>query len=162
MAITVSKVDVWSATINDQAGALDQILAALAAAGDNLECIVGRREPANPGSGHVYMTPITGKKAQAAAQAAGLQRADIANLRVESPNKAGTGHKIMQAIANAGINVRGISMVGIGNKSIAYIGFDSPEDAAKATAAIKALNKKTKRGSRRRFLLPPGHRNLAR
>ena len=145
MAITISKVDVWSATISDQAGALDQILAALAAAGDNLECIVGRREPANPGKGHVYMTPIKGKKAEAAARAAGLERAqNIANLRIESPNKAGTGHKIMQAIAQAGINVRGISMVGIGNKSIAYIGFDSPEDAAKATAAIKALNKKTK------------------
>jgi hypothetical protein len=146
MAITVSKVEVWSAMISDQAGALDQILRTLAQAGDNLECVVGRRQPDQPGRGHVYMTPIKGKKAQTVARAAGLQPAqNIANLRIESPNKAGTGHKIMSAIAQAGINVRGISMIGSGNKSIAYIGFDSAADADRASAAIKALNKKAKR-----------------
>jgi hypothetical protein len=138
MAYQVKKVEVWSGTMPDQTGALDRILGALAEAGADLECVVARRQPDQPGTGHVYLTPVTGKKVAAAAKAAGLTRsANIATLRVEGPNKPGSGHQAMQAIADAGINVRGISAFAMGNKSIAYIGLDSADDAARATKALK-------------------------
>jgi len=142
MAIRVSKVDVWSGTMPDQPGALDAILASLAKAGANLECVIGRRQPHQPGQGHVYLTAVKGKKAQKAAEAAGLHRADnLGTLRVETPNKPGAGHAVLEAIAGAGVNVRGISAIALGAKAVAYIGFDSPEDAARAAAAIKAAGK---------------------
>jgi hypothetical protein len=142
MAIEVTRVEVWSAEMPDQAGALDRILGALADAGANLECVIGRRNPENPGSGHVYVTPIKGRKVQNAARAAGLKPAEnIATLRVETPNKTGQGHLVMRAIAQAGLNVRGVSAVSIGTKSIAYIGLDSREDADRAIKALKAAGK---------------------
>jgi hypothetical protein len=143
MAINVTKVDVWMGEMEDQAGALDRMLEVLAEAGVNLECVIARRMAEKPGWGHVYLTPIKGKKAQAAASAVGLTPAsNMATLRVETPNKPGTGHAVMGAIASAGVNVRGVSGVSLGTTSVAYIGFDSPEDAAKAAAAIKKVGKK--------------------
>jgi len=53
MPVSVSKVDIWTAEISDQAGALDRILSAVANAGGNLGCVIGRGSPAKPGSGHV-------------------------------------------------------------------------------------------------------------
>jgi len=92
MPVSVSKVDIWTAEISDQAGALDRILSAVANAGGNLECVIGRRNPAKPGSGHVYLTPIKGAKVQKAARDVGLSlAANISTLRVEMPNKPGQG-----------------------------------------------------------------------
>ncbi len=142
MAIRVSKVDVWSGNMPDQPGALDRILADLAAAGANLECVIGRRQPHQPGQGHVYLTPIKGKKAQQAAMAAGLHLADNAGtVRVEMPNKPGAGHAILAAIAGADINVRGFTAIALGAKALAFVGLDSPADAARAATAIKAAGK---------------------
>jgi hypothetical protein len=45
---------------------------------------------------------------------------------------------MMRAIADAGINVRGVSALALGRQFAAYIGFDSAADAA---AAAKALRK---------------------
>jgi hypothetical protein len=135
-------VEVWAAEIPDHSGALDHILSALSAAGANLECVIGRRNADKPGTGHVYVTPVKGKKAQNAARSVGLNPSEnITTLRVETPNKTGEGHHVMQAIARAGVNVRGISAVSIGTKSVAYIGFDSRQDADKALKAIKNAGK---------------------
>ena len=42
-------------------------------------------------------------------------------------------------MADAGINVRGVSAAVIGNKFVAYVGFDSDEDAERAMAALKGI-----------------------
>ncbi len=142
MTIRVSKVDIWSGNLPDQPGGLDRILGDLAAAGANLECVIGRRHPQLPGHGHVYLTPVKGRKAQQAATAAGLHLAtNVGTLRVEMPNKPGTAHVVLQAIADASINVRGFTALAQGAKALAYIGLDSPADAVKAAAAIKAATK---------------------
>jgi hypothetical protein len=142
MPITVNKVDVWVAEIPDEAGALDELLGALAEAGANLECVIGRRRHDRPNRGQVFITPVKGAKAQKAARASGLAPAKgMVTLRVETPQKAGIGHKIMQAVADAGVNVRGISAASIGTKAVAYIGFDSSRDADKAMKVIKAAGK---------------------
>jgi hypothetical protein len=146
MAVRVSKVDVWTGTMPDHPGALDAILAPLADAGANLECVMARRQPHQPGQGHVYLTPIKGRKAQQAAAAAGLHRADnISTLRVEMPNQPGAGHAVMQSISDASINVHGVSAVGLGRVTVVYMGFDSPADAARAAVAIKAAGKSRRR-----------------
>jgi hypothetical protein len=142
MAYGVSKVDVWMAEIADEAGAMDRVLGAIAQAGGNLECVIGRRKPDKPGFGQVFVSPVKGKKVQDAAKAAGMVPADMVTLRVETPNKPGKGHDVMRAIAAAGVNVRGISMIAVGTKAVAYVGLDSKDDAERAIKAVKAAGKK--------------------
>jgi len=142
MAITVTKVDVWAADIEDKVGTLDKVLEAIATAGGNVECVIARRHPGKAGMSQVFVSPVKGAKVIKAAKAVGLApAADMGTLRVESGNKVGEGHKVMAAIAAAGINVRGISVVGMGNKGVAYIGFDSKADADKAMKAVKGVGK---------------------
>jgi hypothetical protein len=146
MAYKISKVDVWSAEIPDQPGGLANALEPLAAAGAQLECLIARRQPDKPGTGVVYLTPIKGKKPQDAARAAGITPAadKIATLRLEGPDSPGGGAAVCRAIQDAGINIRGLSGVKVGNKVVAYIGFDSDADATNAAKAIKAIKAMTK------------------
>jgi len=140
MAVTVTKVDVWAADIEDKSGSLAAVLEALAGAGANIECIIARRRHDRSGAGQVFITPIKGAKVQKAAKSVGLAPAsDMATLRIETPNKAGEGQKVMAAIAGAGVNVRGISALTIGNKAVAYIGLDSKADADKAVKALRKV-----------------------
>ncbi|HEY7087796.1 MAG TPA: ACT domain-containing protein [Tepidisphaeraceae bacterium] len=144
-AMKISKADVWATEMQDQPGALARALEALAGAGASVECVIGRRRADKPGSGVVYLAPVKGKKAEAAARAAGMVPASsIATLRIEGADKAGLGSRIARAIADAGINVRGVSAAVIGNKFVAYIGFDSADDAARAAKAVKSVGSKKK------------------
>ncbi len=145
MPITVSKAEVWAGEIHDQPGGLAGVLGALADAGVNLDCVIARRQAERPGTGVVFLTPVKGKKAQDAARGASLGVAKtVPTLRVEGSDRPGLGHKLMAAIADAGINVRGVSAMRLGNKFVAYLGFDSNADATKAAKALKALDKKRK------------------
>jgi hypothetical protein len=140
MAVTVTKVDVWAADLKDEAGSLAAVLEALAGAGGNIECIIARRRHDRPGTGQLFITPIKGAKVQKAAKSVGLSPAtDMATLRIETPNKAGVGQKVMAAIAGAGVNIRGISAATIGNKAVAYIGLDNKADADKAVKALRKI-----------------------
>jgi hypothetical protein len=142
MALKITKVDVWAGEIPDIAGGLARKLEALADARASLACVIARRQPERPGTGVVFVSPVKGKKAQAAAQAAGLSLAsDIATLRVEGPDKPGLGSRLTRAIADAGINLRGLSAAVLGNKFVAYFGFDNDDDASRATKALKSVKK---------------------
>jgi hypothetical protein len=140
MPVKVTKVEVWAGEMVDQPGGLARVLGAVGAAGADLECVIARRQPDKPGSGVVFVTPIKGRKAQDAAKAAGLMKAgNIATLRVDGADKPGLGGRITQAIADAGVNMRGVSAAVVGNKFVAYIGFDSADDANKAARALRGV-----------------------
>jgi hypothetical protein len=131
--------------MQDQPGGLARILEALANARASVDCVIARRQPDKPGSGVAFITPIKGKKAQESARAGGVNPAQgIATLRVEGSDKPGLGAKIVRAIADANVNLRGVSAAVIGNKFVAYFGFDSADDAAKAAKALKSVNGKKK------------------
>ncbi|MGA2501110.1 MAG: ACT domain-containing protein [Tepidisphaeraceae bacterium] len=140
MLIKTQKVEVWAGAIKDTPGGLAQVLDALAASGADLDCVIARRSPEKPGEGVLFVTPLGGKKAQAAAHTAGLVPAsDIATLRVRGENKAGACAKVTRAIADANINLRGVSAAVRGAKFVMYLGFDSPDDADQAAKALKKL-----------------------
>jgi hypothetical protein len=144
MAVKITKVDVWAGDITDQPGGLDSVLGRLADAGANLECVIARRQPEKPGTGVVFVTPIKGKKAQAAAMEAGLKSTgNITTLRVEGADKPGVGNQITSALAAVGINLRGITAAVIGGKFISYLALDSAEDASRASKALKSVNGKS-------------------
>jgi len=139
MKLEVSKVEVWSASLEDRPGALAEKLAALSDAGANLEFVLARREPAAPGTGVVFIAPIKGARQTKAAAGVGLAKSgDLCALRVEGADKPGLGAAITRAIAQAGVNLRGLTAVAAGRKAVAYLAFDSADDARKAAKAIKA------------------------
>jgi hypothetical protein len=142
MAYTIKKVDVWAGEIADRPGGLGTTLGALSEAGANFEFLVSRRAPDKPGTGVVFVTPVKGAKQKGAAQAAGLNTTDnLHSVRVEGPDRAGLGTKMTQALADAGINLRGVSAAALGRRAVTYFAFDS---AADADTAIRTLKKALK------------------
>src|SRR2546421_1219817 len=140
MALKINKVEVWAGDLRDVPGGLASVLERLSEAGAKLQCVIARRRDDQIGAGKVFVTPISGSKVQQAASAVGLQPANIGTLRVEGSDAAGLGARMMRAIGDAGINVRGVSAAVIGGKFVAYIGLDSDADATAAAAALRGLS----------------------
>lgn len=140
MKLKVKRVDVWASSIQDRPGGLAAKLETLNAAKANLEFMIARRAPDKPGEGVVFLAPIKGKKAKQAAQSAGFLKTETMHpVRVEGPDKAGIGGKMCRALAEAGVNLRGVSAAAIGKKFVTYFAVDSDEDAEKAVKILKKL-----------------------
>ncbi len=141
MKLNVSRTDTWAAAIDDHPGGLADKLAALAAAGANLEFIIARRAPEQRGSGVVFVTPLKGAKQIKAAEAAGFQKTgSLHSLRVEGADKPGMGAKLSRALAEAGINLRGLSAAALGKRYLTHLALDTAQDAAKAAAVLQKLS----------------------
>ena len=133
MAIVVSKVDVWSGEIEDRSGGLAEKINAVAEAGASLEFVIARRAAGKPGAGFVFMAPLRGAAQTRAAKDVGLAKdAGVHTLRLEGPNDPGFGAKITGAVADAGINMRGLSGTALGRRCAIYLAFDTGADAEKA------------------------------
>jgi hypothetical protein len=142
MAYTVKKVDVWAGEIADRPGGLASTLTAMSKAGANIEFVIARRAADKPGTGVVFLTPIKGAKQKGAAQQAGLATSEsLHSVRVEGPDRGGLGAQMADALAGAGINLRGISAAALGRRAVSYLAFDS---AADSDAAVKILKKALK------------------
>ena len=141
MALKVDKVDVWAATIEDQPGGLAGKLEVLAEAGADLEFIIAHRSPDKPGTGVVFVTPLKGdEEIGAAAEVAGFaDTPSLHSVRIEGDNRAGIAARLTQRLADAGINLRGLSAAVIGERFVAHLAFDSEEDATKAINALRTM-----------------------
>ncbi len=94
--------------IADKAGGMASVLAPLAEAKANLEYILTRRQSDRPGTGIVYVAPITGAAQVRAAKASGLHESNqTIVLRVEGDNETGLGYRLTQTWATAGISLQG-------------------------------------------------------
>ena len=69
----------------------------------------------------------------------------IPTLLVEGDNSPGLGHAIAQSIADAGINLAFLVTVVIGRKYSSVIGFDSADDAKKASHLIKKASTRSRK-----------------
>jgi len=140
MALKIANVDVWAATIKDRPGGLAEKLAALSKAGANLAFVIARRQADRPGKGVVFVTPIKGRKQIAAARKAGFKRArSLRSLVVRGRDRRGLGSKMTAALAEAAINLRGLSAAVVGKEFVAYFAFDKPSDSAKAARILKKV-----------------------
>ena len=136
----VESVDVWAAPINDKPGGLANILAGLRDAGADLDFIIARRAPDQPGKGVVFVTPLRGDREVNAAANLGFDvTRSLHELRVQGENKPGVAANLTEKLAAAGINLRGFSGAVIGTRFILYIGLDSAEDAKKASEILQKL-----------------------
>jgi hypothetical protein len=140
MGFKLDRVHVWSGEVADQAGGVAAKLLLLAQAGCNLEFIYTRRQPEKPGSGLIYIAPVSGPMQVRAARSAGLSETDNpVVLRVEGDNQAGLAHRLTQQWALAGLSLQGLMMSVMGPRFIGYASFDTVVDSNRAAAILGDL-----------------------
>jgi hypothetical protein len=98
---------------------------------------MGYRLPGDRARAAIEIFPVTGARALSAAEAVGLTETAISVLHVEGDNRAGVGHAIAKALADAGINVDFLLAQVSGRRHTTVIGFDSREDADRAIPLIR-------------------------
>jgi len=139
MALKVTRVDTWAVSIQDRPGGLSGKLRALADGKANLEFVIARRAPDRPGTGVAFVTPITGAAQRVAKQAGFAKSAALHTVRIQGPDRRGEGARIAAALAEAGLNLRGLSAAAIGKTFVCHVALDSAADAAKAVRVLKNL-----------------------
>ena len=133
MELSVERVDVWAATIDDKPGGLAKLLGVLRDAGVDLQFIVARRTPEASGKGVVFVAPLQGDSAIRAATQAGFSATpSLCSVRVMGLDQLGIIAQLTQMLADGGINLRGISTAVLGTQFISYLALDSSDDADKA------------------------------
>jgi len=137
MSVTVKRITLWRAEVDNRPGVLADFLRPLAAAGADLQVVMAYRFPGNETRGAVELCPVTTRKATAAAQAAGLSPSGIATLLVEGDNKPGLGHSISRALADEGLNLAFLVTQVIGRRYSSVMAFESDEAAKRAAAVIR-------------------------
>ena len=139
MLLNATRIEVWSAPIENRPGGLSEKLEALAAVGASLEKISARRSSREPG-GVVFVTPIVGDKIIDAAKKLGFSTSEsFYAVRAEGPDEPGIGAQVSIKLASKGINLRGLSASRIGKQAVLHLAFDNAKDADAAVAAINSL-----------------------
>lgn len=138
MDLLVESVDVWAATIEDRPGGLAEVLAALRESGADLQFIIARRAPDQPGKGVVFVTPLQGDREIRDAADVGFNiTRRVHSVRVMGRDRPGVAAELTQKLADGGVNLRGFSASVIGTQFVAYFAVDSFEDAAKAIGILQ-------------------------
>jgi hypothetical protein len=141
MSLAVKRADVWAVTIDDQPGGLAKKLVPLAVAGADLKFVIARRAPDKPGTGVLFVTPLSGDAETAAAAGAGFTAADsLHTLHIEGDNKPGISAQIAKTMADAGINMRGMSAGVVGERFVLYLALDTENDAEKAMSLLQGAS----------------------
>jgi len=141
MGFKLDRVHLWSGEVADKPGGVAGKLSLMAQAGANLEFILTRRAPDKPGTGILFVAPLTGPVQVRAAKSAGLaETQDPVLLRVEGDNQAGLAHKVTQQWALAGISLQGLTMCVLADKFVGYAAFDTVADSNRAAAILGDLS----------------------
>jgi hypothetical protein len=140
MGFKLDRVHVWAGEVADLAGGVAGKLALLAQANANLEYVYTLRQTDKPGTGLLYVAPITGPLQVRAAKSAGLSETNHpVVLRVEGDNQAGLAHRLTQQWALAGLSLHGLMMSVLGDKFVGYVSFDTVADSNRAAAILGDL-----------------------
>jgi hypothetical protein len=140
MSFKLDRVHVWSGDVADQAGGVAAKLSLLAQAGANLEYVFTKRWPDRPGTGVLYVAPVSGAAQVRAARTAGMTETDTPVVRrIEGDNEAGLVHRLTQQWAIAGISFHSLMMTVLGNKFVGYVAFDTVDDANRAAQILADL-----------------------
>ena len=63
--------------------------------------------------------------------------ARVVTLKITGDDEPGIGARIASAVATAGVNVRGFSASVINGQFACHLGFDTGDDAARASASLR-------------------------
>jgi hypothetical protein len=138
MELLVERIDVWAASIEDKPGGVADVLAILRDAGANLQSIIARRAPDQPGTGVLFVTPLqSDREIGVAAQAGFNVTHTLHSIRVLGRDRPGIAAELTRKLADAGINLRGFSASVIGTQFVAYVAVDSLQDANRALEILR-------------------------
>ena len=139
MELFVERVDVWAASVPDKPGGVANALGVLRDAGANLQSIISRRTPDQPGQGVLFVTPLQGDREVAAAAQTGFNVTHtLHSVRVLGRDRPGIAADLTGKLADAGINLRGFSAAVIGNQFVAYFAVDSLDDANRVVDLLRS------------------------
>ncbi len=140
MELYLEGEDVWVASLDDKPGALGATLGLLADAGANLDFIISRRSPEEPGTAVVFVTPLrTDLEVQAGDEAGFSVTRKTYSVRVQGRDEPGVAAKLTKAIGEAGINMAGFSCAKLGAAFVAHIRVDTMEDREAVKELLAAL-----------------------
>jgi hypothetical protein len=140
MSFRLDRVHVWSCEVVDEAGGVATKLHALAEAGANLQYVGTRRQPDKPGSGVLYIAPVTGPEQIRAAKQVGLREVFTpVVIKVEGDNRAGLAARLTKEWALNDISFSGLTITVVGDKFIGYAAFDNAADANKAATILAQI-----------------------
>jgi hypothetical protein len=150
MPLSVKRITLWRADVENQPGVLARALEPLAAAGADLRLVMGYRFPAAPEHSVIELYPVSGRRVTGAAGQGGLAASDVACLLVEGDNRPGWGAEMARALADAGINIAFVMAQVMGRRFAAAVGFENDAAAAEAMKIIKKTGAAARRPAKAR------------
>ena len=138
MDLLVERVDVWAASIPDRAGGLAGVLATLRDAGADLQFVIARRAPEDPGKGVVFVTPLQNDREIRAAAMVGFNVTTRQHsVRVMGRDHPGILAELTGTLGGAGISLRGLSASVMGAQFMAYIAVDTLDDTTRVMELLQ-------------------------
>lgn len=137
MAITVKAITIWRQHVEDSPGRLASSLVPFAAAGVDLQVVMGYHELGHGARGILEFYPVTGAKIEKTAEAAGMKAARTPSLLVTGDNRAGLLHALAQALADEGVNLGFLVAQVVGRRFSAVMGFAAGTDLKHAAAVLR-------------------------
>ena len=138
MAVSIRKVALWRTEVEHRPGALSALLEPLAAAGADLQIVMGYRIPGHKTRAVVEVAPLGTRTLARAAEAAGLAPGGAPTLLVLGDNRPGLANRIARALAESGVNIAFLVAQVVGRRYSAVFGFENEADLDKAADRIRA------------------------
>jgi hypothetical protein len=138
MAIRIRKLTLWRTEVPHRPGALATLLDPLAAAGADLQVVMGYRLPGDKSRAVVEVAPINSRRPALAAERAGLVPGGAPTLQVLGDNRPGLANRIARALADSHVNVVFLVAQVVGKRYSAVFGFEGEADLDKAADRIRA------------------------
>lgn len=137
MGVRIRKLTLWRTQVAHRPGALADLLDPLAAAGADLQIVMGYRLPGNKSQAVVEVAPVSSRRTAAAAAKTGLAPGGAPTLLVVGDNRPGLANRIARALAESGVNIAFLVAQVVGKRYSAVFGFESEADLDKAADRIR-------------------------
>jgi hypothetical protein len=138
MAIRIRKLTLWRAEVPHRPGALAELLDPLAAAGADLQVVMGYRLPGEKSRAIVEIAPINSRRPALVAERSGLTPGGAPTLQVLGDNRPGLANRIARALAESNVNIAFLVAQVVGKRYSAVFGFENEADLDKAADRIRA------------------------
>lgn len=139
MSVKISRVKLWRTDVRNEPGALAAVLDPLAQCGADVQVVMKYSVPGRSSRATVEVFPGRGKRAAAAARAAGFSLSPTPVLMVEGANRPGLAYAMANTVAWAGVVIRFLSAQVVGERYSALLGFETDAEARKAGALIRRV-----------------------
>lgn len=137
MAFEITRVDVWAGEVLDRPGALADKLEALQHAGANLDFTIVRPSADMSGAWVLFVAPLVGADQIKAAEEVGVQKSgSLHTLRIVGPDRPGLIAGIARTLADAGIEISGLSAAALEDRCLLHIRLESGADAKRAARIL--------------------------